>query len=205
MKVFDLSLSLSCDSPVFPGVPKPEIKSVATKDKEGYNELLLSFTTHTATHIDAPFHFLKDRKKISDFDISHFIGEAIILDCRNQKEIILEEKQLSLIKENDFVFLFTSYVDSYPNERYFKDYPIISSKSAQDLVSKKVRIFGMDSPSPDHEPYRIHEILLKKEIMILENLCNLSSLVNKRFRCIIAPLKLKDGDGAPCRVIVIVD
>lgn len=201
MKVFDLSIVIDKETPVFPGAPKLKIESVSTIDKDGTNELLLNFPTHTATHIDAPFHMIKNGKKLSDFDISHLIGDAVVIDCRNRKEITLSTDELSKIIKGDIVLLFTSYISKFKSPDYFIDYPILSEATAHALAEKQIRIVGMDSPSPDKSPYTIHKILLKKEIMILENLTNLGSLVGKRFKCVIAPLKIEGADGAPCRVI----
>jgi kynurenine formamidase len=64
---------------------------------------------------------------------------------------------------------------------------------------------GLDSYSPDNEPFEIHKMLLKRDILIVENLVNLDRLVGKRFRCYVMPLKIQDADGAPCRVIGIIE
>ena len=73
------------------------------------------------------------------------------------------------------------------------------------MVAKKVKIIGLDSTSPDIEPYKIHYIVLGKGIPMVENLYNLAALAGKRFKCIIAPLNIQNADSAPCRVIAIVD
>jgi kynurenine formamidase len=82
---------------------------------------------------------------------------------------------------------------------------MISKDFARKLVEKEVSIIGLDSYTPDDEPYDVHKILLKEDILIVENLTNLDKLVGKRFNCYIAPLKIENSDGAPCRVIGILD
>ncbi len=202
MKIIDLTIPLDEKAPVYPGVPKPKISSVLDIDKNGFNELMLTFPTHTGTHIDAPFHCIKDGKKLGDFDISYFVGEAIVFDCKNQKEINISESELKKVNKDDFVFIYTGYSTNYKSQNYFTDYPIISEETARALVAKKARIVGIDSPSPDKDPYKIHCILLGKGIPIVENLYNLSKVTGKRFKCIIAPLNV-NADGAPCRIIAI--
>jgi len=201
VKIFDLTIPLDENAPVYPGVPKPKISSVLNIDTDGFNELMLSFPTHTGTHIDAPFHCIKNGKKLSDYDISYFVGEAIVFDCKCQKEIELSETELKKIKKDDFVFFYTGHSDNYKSPNYFTNYPVISKETAQALVAKKVKVIGIDSPSPDKAPYKIHYILLGKGIPIVENLYNLATRVGKRFKCIIAPLHIQNADGAPCRVI----
>ena len=59
----------------------------------------------------------------------------------------------------------------------------------------------MDTPSPDKYPYKIHKILLKEEILIIENLTNLEELLGvNNFDVIALPAKFY-SDGAPIRVI----
>ncbi len=203
--IFDLTIPLDEKAPVYPGVPKPKISSVLNIDRDGFNELLLTFPTHTGTHIDAPYHCIKNGKKLSDFEISYFIGEAIVFNCSGQKEIKLSKTDLAKIKKDDFVFLYSGHSEKYLADDYFADYPVISEKSAEQLAEKKIKIFGIDSPSPDKSPYKIHYIFLGKGIPIVENLYNLSEVAGKRFKCTIAPLKVQNADGAPCRVIGVAD
>ena len=64
-----------------------------------------------------------------------------------------------------------------------------------------MKIVGIDSFSPDNEPFEVHKMFFKNEILIVENLVNLEKLNGKRFKCYIFPLKIQDADGAPCRVV----
>ncbi|MBI1970856.1 cyclase family protein [Candidatus Woesearchaeota archaeon] len=100
-----------------------------------------------------------------------------------------------------------SFIQGYTEKRnqhgYFDHNPVISEETALQLIKKKVRIIGIDSFSPDNNPWPIHKLLLKQDILIVENLINLKKLAGKRFQCYILPLNIKNGDGAPCRVIAV--
>lgn len=200
-KIIDLTMFLSNETPVYPGDPKPDIKTSATIDEQGWNEKSLKFNSHFSTHIDAPFHILKNGKKLDDYPIESFIGEAVVIDVRNQEEINCE---LDNVKENDFVFLFTGHTDKAGTEKFFESYPVVSLELAKKLVNKKVSVVGLDSLTPDKDPFPVHKMLFNHDIRIVENLINLKELAGKRFKCIIAPLKIKNADGAPCRVIAII-
>ncbi len=78
---------------------------------------------------------------------------------------------------------------------------MITPLLAKKLIEKKVKIIGLDSWSPDNSPFEVHKMLFKQNILIVENLINLDKLVGKRFKCYILPLKVKDADGAPARII----
>ncbi len=197
MKILDLTMFIDENTPVFPGDPKPEIKQVATIKENGWNEKKFSFNSHFSTHIDAPFHMLENGKKLDEFPLETFIGEAIVLE--------LNKPNLDSIKPGDIVFFYTGHTTKAYSKEFFENNPVLSEETAQILVDKKVKIVGIDSFSPDNSPYEIHKIFFRNNILIVENLVNLDKLINKRFRCYILPLKIKNADGVPCRVIGILD
>ncbi len=105
------------------------------------------------------------------------------------------------VKRNDIVFFYTGHTKKAYSEDFFKNNPVITKKTAQKLIDKKVKIVGLDSYTPDNEPFEVHKLFFKHNILIVENLVNLAQLSGKRFKCYILPLKIQDADGAPCRVV----
>ncbi len=192
MKIFDLTMLVGKRTPVFPGDRRHEITQTATVAKNGWNEKWLSFNSHFGTHIDAPYHMLAKGKTLSDFPVDHFVGEAVVLSLSDD---------LSAVRKNDIVFFYTGQTEKMHSPDFFKNNPVIDKPLAEKLVAKKIRMVGLDSFTPDNAPYSVHKILLAADIMIVENLVNLKPLLGKRFQCVIAPLKIEGGDGAPCRVI----
>ena len=161
----------------------------------------LTFSSHFSTHIDAPRHMLENGKTLSDFPIDKFVGDAIVIDVRGQNEI---HSDLRGVKANDIVFFFTGHTNKQHSKKFFEGNPIISKETAQRLIKKRVKIVGIDSFTPDNHPYEIHKLFFKRDMLIVENLVNLEKLNGKRFKCYIFPLKIKNGDGAPCRVIGVI-
>ena len=200
--IIDLTMPIDERTPTFPGDPKQEIKQLATIEKDGWSEKRLTFNSHFSTHIDAPLHMLEGGKTLTDFPLEKFIGEAIVLDVKGKREI---ETDLSNLKEGDIVFFLTEHSKKAYNEDYFKNNPVITEKTAQQLINRKISIVGLDSFTPDNEPFPVHKMFLKEDILIVENLVNLEKLAGKRFQCYILPLKIQDADGAPCRIIAISD
>lgn len=192
------------NTPVYPGDPKPRIWQKSAVAKEGFNTKGLEISSHFGTHIDAPFHILQGGKKLGDFPLSTFIGKAMVLDARKSnenKEIIANTQKAG---GADFVFFCTGNSKNCYCANYFENSTSISLQTAKELAAKKVKIVGIDCLSPDNAPFDTHMELLKNDILILENLVNLESLIGKKFECIVMPLKIADADGAPCRVIAIV-
>ena len=200
MKIIDLTMSIDAKTPVFPGDPKQEIKQVATIRDNGWNEKWLLFNSHFGTHIDAPYHMLENAKKLDDFPMEKFIGRLVVIDVLDQKNI---KSDLNGVKENDIVFFRTDHTKKAYDKNFFTTNPVIDPYTANAAIQKKVKIIGIDSWTPDNEPYEVHKMLFKKDILIIENLVNLDKVKNGKFMCYVMPLKIKDADGAPCRVIAV--
>jgi|SRR3989338_8598998 len=196
--IIDLTLPIDNKTPNWPGDPKIVIKQFSTVEKDTISKKVLTFHSHFSTHIDAPSHMIAQGKTLSDYPIEKFVGEGIVIDVRGQKEI---ETNLNSVKKGDIVFFLTSHSDKVYDKDYFDTNPVLTAKTAQGLVDKKIKIVGLDAPTPDNAPYTLHKLFFKHDILIVENLVNLKDLAGKRFQCYVLPLKIKDGDGAPCRVI----
>ena len=66
MKIYDISQEVyGCT--VFPGDPQPQ-KTVVLRVSDGdvCNLSNLSMCVHNGTHVDAPYHFIDDGKKIDE-------------------------------------------------------------------------------------------------------------------------------------------
>ena len=63
----------------------------------------------------------------------------------------------------------------------------------------------LDIPTPDKFPYPIHKKLLGNGILIVENVCNMKLLIDKKFKVYAIPLNFKEFDGSPCRVFAEVE
>ncbi len=93
------------------------------------------------------------------------------------------------------------------NKKSFFIYnPGLSESAATYLVSKKINLVGIDSPSIDlgqDKNFKVHKIFAKNNILIVENLSNLNKIISKQFHFIILPLKLKNTTGSPVRALAI--
>ena len=101
-------------------------------------------------------------------------------------------------------YSWTGMSERYFDSVYFEDYPAIPEEVAEYLVSKQIKIVGVDTCSVDHEEFVAHRTLLKNDVLIIENLTNLQELAGKEFTVYALPIKLQI-DGAPARVIAAVD
>ena len=200
--IIDLTMPIDGRTPNWPGDPEISLRQHSTVEKDGIAKKLLTLHSHVATHIDAPSHMVAGGRSLSDFPVDAFVGDAIAIDVRGQKVI---QADLGEVRENDIVFFFTAHSDTACQPGYFKDSPAISQDTALELIRRSVKMVGLDAPSPDTDPFPVHKLLMSRNILIVENLVNLAALAGKRFRCVALPLKIDGGDGAPCRVIGIIE
>ena len=188
----DLSQKIEGKMPVYPGDKEVKIKREKSFDKDGYNMYIMESSFHIGTHVDGPMHLTDSNKYINDFPIERFCGSAVLLDVRGESVISLKEDYFKNIKENDIVLLYTGWDLEYGSHKYYNEHPVISEELANFLVMKKIKMIGMDTPSPDKEPHLIHKILFENEIMILENLKDLGKLLYiDKFNVIALPLNVE--------------
>ena len=211
MKPIDLTLTISKSIPSFPGSPKPQFILWSDIKDDGYNLELLFLSSHTGTHIDAPYHFVKDGMKIHQIPLDRLIGKAILIKLKKtrnssitKEDIILFEKKNRVIPNDSSVFFFTEWQKNLKKDNYFTENPGLDKSAADYLVSKKINLVGIDSPSIDlgtDDSFIVHQIFSKNNILIVENLANLNKIPSKEFTFTILPLKLKDATGSPVRAV----
>jgi kynurenine formamidase len=173
--------------------------------KTGVATTKMILSTHVGTHIDAPSHMLSGAKNISDFSVDKFYGHGVLIDARGQEEVGSQLLKGAKISEGDVVLVLTKWSEYFGSEKYFSSHPIFTADFAEKLASFKIKMVGMDMPSPDSSPYGIHKILFNAEILIIENLVNIENLLGKKqFQITALPLKVK-ADGSPARVIAHID
>lgn len=213
MDPIDLTLEISNKLPSFPGSPSPQFISWADKKSDGYNLELIFFSSHSGTHLDAPYHFVEKGVSIDKIPLSKLITNAVI--CRvkkdpneliTQRDIIDFETRNEMIYPNMAVVFETEWSKNIVKKDYFTKNPGLSAAAARYLLKKKVSLVGIDSPSIDigkDSKFPVHHILLKGGVLILENLCNLDKIPRSYFKLIVLPLKLRGATGSPVRAVAI--
>ena len=205
MKLIDISHVFNNNTPIYPGDYSQSLIKWKTLDKDYYTSYLLTSCLHTGTHIDVPMHLINDDKMVSDFSIDRFIGKGVLLDVRGENTIDMKSCYEEMIEEGSIVLIYTGFDKLYSMEEYFTNHPTISTRLSDFLISRKIKMLGMDMPSPDYPPFNIHKALLSNEIFILENITNLQELSEiNNFEVIALPLKISAEASfvrAVCRVI----
>ena len=215
MKILDLTLTISENISTFPGSPAPSFIEWENIKDDGYNLELLFLSTHTGTHLDAPYHFLEKGTKIHEINVKRLVCDAVLIKLRKKsgetiKKLDIEkfEKTYGKIAASSSVIFWTGWQKNLLKGFYFIKNPGLSISAANYLAAKKINLVGIDAPSVDlgsDSKFPAHHILTKNNILIVENLANLDKINSGNFHLVIAPLKLKNATGSPIRALAFVD
>lgn len=215
MKIFDLSQPIYNACPGWPTYGETTIVHETVVGREGYTSEIIKLNTHTATHLDAPFHFFPDMETIDQIPIEQYIGRAVIINLTKAgpcyaigvKDLIPFEDKIT---EGAIVLLCTGWhlKRGYTKE-YFNDWPYLSGEGAQWLLDKGVKGVGIDGMSLggwyEGTGRPCHEILLSKGVWLLEELNFPAGVLEYReVELHAVPLKLQGCGGSPCRAYAIV-
>lgn len=195
-KYIDLSILLTKDTPVFPGEPNIILKKHANIKENTYNEHQITINTHFGTHMDFPYHMIDDGKKSSDFKLENFIGKGKVININNP--------DLNSIEDEDVFLLYSEHIEK-GIDNLFNDVPVLDENLVDFLITKKPKMLLLDIPTPDKFPYPIHKKILGNDILIVENVCNMKLLIDKKFKVYAIPLNFEEFDGSPCRVFAEVE
>lgn len=200
-KIIDLTHLISHCMPVYPGDEQTKLYQTQFLQTDKFNNHRLEISMHSGTHIDSPMHLTGREEYIYQFPLENFIGIGCIIDVRNEPLIKLKEEYREKITENSIVLFYTGFGSLFGTDKYFEQNPVIDMELVELLVEKKVKLVGIDSPSPDKYPFEVHKKLFDNNVLILENLTNLGQLISiKNFEVIAFPLKIK-ADSSILRVV----
>ena len=217
VRVVDLSHSVTQDTQVYPGDPVPHLTQHSTIERDGFNLMSISMGSQSGTHVDAPYHFDNDTKRIDEIPLELFAGPAVVLDCgqltarQTIDEQLLERVQpgqLGKVQAGDIVVFKTGWSAHYGTDTYFEN-PFIDAALVELLLARGVLTFGLDAINIDETPddthpgvgFPCHHLIAKAGGVICENLTNLAAVTWDRPLVSLLPMKFIGIDGAPVRAV----
>lgn len=210
--IIDLSQSINSDIKLYPGSPNVSFLKWSKYSIDGYDSEAIFLSTHTGTHMDAPSHFIKGAEPIDIIDVNRFVMNNVHLlkISKSPNQLITTEDIINSntdIKENDSIIFSTGWEHNYNSDNYINSNPGLSPDAATYLSNKKINAVAIDSPSIDsgiESKFPVHQILLKNDVLIIENICNLIQIDKKILKLIAIPLKLQGATGSPIRALAII-
>ena len=209
MKLIDLSHPLEHGQQTFPSDPKLSIIPHGNTNTLRYNITQISMGSHQGTHLDAMYHFLDNGKTLDQMPLEWFYGPAHLLRIPKQanEELKIEDflPHEKLFTPGARIIFETGWHKHFGKDYFFSDFPSLTQEAARYLAEKNIRMLGMDMPTPGKDWFELHhDILLPKEIVIVESLTNLDK-VPDQFTFIGFPLNFKGRDGSPIRAVAMVN
>jgi len=206
MKLIDISLTIQDGMMVYPGNPPVCIKQVQKIPKNSTNVSQLIMGSHTGTHLDAPKHINNKGKGVDQVPLARFYGPSQVLDLtRIPFGKGIEEEHLKKFKITKNIILLRTKNSKRGYKKFHPDFVYLTEDGAKYLLKKGVKTVGVDylSIQQFHSGYcAAHCVLLNKNVAIFEGL-NLSKAKAGTYTFIGLPLKIKNGDGAPARALLI--
>ena len=197
MTIYDISQEVfSCQ--VYTGDPAPQ-KEVLSSTEKGdlYNLTAFSMCAHNGTHIDAPFHFIRDGKTVDEICLDSLVGMAYVAEHQG---IVSGDDAAEIIKK-------AKEQDPEVAKRILiKGIAEVSSEAAKVFASSEILLLGNESQTfgPENAPMEVHMILLGADIVLLEGV-RLEDVSEGVYLLSAAPLNLSGADGSPCRAVLIDD
>lgn len=202
----DLTLPISSPMIILPGDPLPEFeeaKSISRGDP--YNLTSMTFTTHTGTHIDVPRHFFDDGLTVDRLGFDHLVGLARVIEIKGRRPITRADLEKHVIRQKEIILLKTDNSSVIADERFDPGFTYLAPDAALYLVDVGIRTLGFDYLSIEDAwsaTLEVHRILLRANIVVIEGL-DLRPVGEGEFHMVALPLKIRDGNGSPARVILI--
>lgn len=195
MKIYDISQELfSCA--VFPGDPAPKREVLSSMENGAlYNLTALSLCAHNGTHIDAPYHFIKDGKTVEQLPLSKTVGLAYVA------------QEDGLLSAADARRILADAAKAHPEaaKRILIGGKVtVTEEAARVFAEAEIDLLGNESQTvgPEDAPMQVHLTLLSREVVLLEGI-RLGDVPTGVYLLSAAPLLLAGSDGAPCRAVLI--
>jgi arylformamidase len=209
MKIFDISLTISPELPVWPGDPPIELEQIESMDKGDHaNVSRLSASVHIGTHVDAPHHFLNDQRTVEQLPLDVLTGPCYVVQFPDGIEAITAEALdgTALPKGSKRILFGTSNSHLWTRSEtdFQEDFVAVTEDGAEWLVERGIKLIGVDylSVAPYGDSIPTHMVLLRAGIVIVEGL-DLSAVPRGFYDLYCLPLKLLGSDGAPARAVLI--
>jgi arylformamidase len=207
MRIYDVSLPVTPDLPVWPGDPPIRLKRVKSiSGGANANVSELACGVHIGTHVDAPLHFIDGAGAVETMKLTALVGRARVVSFPKVEVIDAELLAAARIPPGARRILFktrNSALWAAGTREFHKSFVALDESAARWLVRRKVVLVGMDylSVAPFGRSRPTHRVLLEAGVAVVEGL-NLTGIRPGSYGFACLPLKLIGSDGAPARAIL---
>ena len=191
--IYDISQELfSCR--VWPGDPAPKREVLADMDKgDIINLTAFSMCAHNGTHLDAPAHFIKEGKTVTDLDPAAFLGDCYV--THHEGDVTADNARRILDK---------AAAAGAPERILIGGKATVTEAAARVFADAGIKLLGNESQTvgPENAPMAVHLILLGADVVLLEGVI-LTHVPAGKYFLTAAPIHLGGCEGAPCRAMLV--
>jgi arylformamidase len=202
----DVSMPLFAGMPAFPGDP-PFVSEPLRRVERGdpYSLTLLRLGSHAGTHLDPPMHFLPGAASVDRLDLDVLNGPAFVLRVPPERAEVGPAELRGIPPGTSRLLLRTANSERWARRlEFFPDYVALTLDGARTLRERGIRLVGIDAlsiESDETDAFPVHRDLLGHGVPILEGLL-LAEAPAGTYTLDCLPLRLRDGDGGPARVVL---
>jgi len=209
MPIWDVTLPLSDETPLYPGDP-PFLLDMYRRlaDGAGSNNSRLSMGSHNGTHIDAPLHFIDGGGSVDLIPPEALVGPCAVVNC-GQADLLTREalETLDLAgRPGRERILFRTKNSEWLSRRFDPAFVGFSGDGAEYVAGLGPALVGIDGPSLDPRGTAGHPahlaILASGTIRGAIEWLNLAGIEPGEYELICAPLRIAGAEAAPCRVFL---
>lgn len=184
----------------------------------------IGLAVHGFTHMDSPRHYFPGAPTTSEVPLSATVGEAAVIDLADARpdepiDAARLEARGGHLRAGDIALLATGWDRRRPLEdaRFWRESPWLTRDAAEWLLARQIKALAVDFPQDRAirdlldgvvrpiEEHVSHDVLLRRGVILIEYLCNTGALGRDRVFLVCLPLKLPEADGAPARVVALLD
>ena len=208
MRLYDISVGVSPEIPVWPGDPPVVLERVMSMENgDEANISRIQSGVHVGTHIDAPIHFVEGGATVDAIPLKSLLGRAYVVDLRKADMLDAAALESARIPPRTRRLLFktrNSELWISGESSFQKDFVAVDVSGAEWLVKKGVKLVGVGylSVAPFNDGGPTHRILLEAGVVVVEGL-NLARVSKGRYTLYCLPVKLMGSDGAPARAVLV--
>jgi arylformamidase len=205
-KWIDISVGVKAGMVHWPGDPDIEISQFRDMRKgDVCNVTVLSLSSHTGTHMDAPKHFIRGGETLDKMPLDATIGPCRVIEITDKESIKPAELQPHRIRAGERILFKTrNSKRSWKSDNFDKDFVFVSKEAAAYLAERRIMTIGIDYLSVGgfkKDGVETHQALLGAGIWIIEGL-SLAKITPGEYDLCCLPIKVLGREGAPARALL---
>ncbi len=218
-----LSFAISPSTPTYPGTPAPSFEPHARIERgDVANWMILTTQNHAGTHVDGPWHFNPNGRRITEIDPAEFVfASPRLVDIPKADDEVVTGDDLASIAGSiagaDMILVRTGYGARFraaDPERYRNHSPGFDTTAGEYLLREQpsVRALAMDFISAacqkhEAEGQEFHRIVLGRRrddryiFLVEDTRIDPDLRPSDLGRVVMAPLLLEGQDGGPVTML----